>query len=526
MTPISDDTEIYKDELIDFSVESFLNGKPKNTSDSDQLSRCKAGANQSGSCLPQNECQRSAAERNQFMVNKSCDENKAKNSKDCKAKKNRSRERKDGESRVCDGSQSSSKRISKPPRSNTNMFEGQFEDSNNRLRRLENVSSNRPQSRKNQPPTSFIPNDSYDYDDYQPDYYTEAEESPNRRQNGCNPQQPQQNCNTQQQQHQQNYNTQRQQQFCGQTKVEYQTNVCNMPISDAVREATPSTSDIQKAEENLARIEMQRLSLLQCIEQHQRALVEKTQQLLKNEQEQIKLRSEYEKRKMTEFQKQMNAQIQMRSQSSKSCLQANGLKKSDKKCVQPKTSCQQAANCQPKRKKLIYQPPSPSTSTECSIEIDEVNGKQQQKQQQCTQIQGKPKKRIPYVPPSETDDSCFSEIFGDSQTIDTSTSTNRTGYENQCNCQPDISKLADRMPQCDNRKPKNSNGYKNKRNAKKAEKTRRRNFTNEYYYLTPQEGIDNSQAQSSNCGDCNMSSRSLLEESKNSSSKRCSNQRP
>lgn len=510
---MSDDAGIYDGELIDLSIESFISENPEITSDSDHLSRCKAGANQSGTCLPQNECQRSSADHNQSTTNKSCDENKTnafKNSEENKAKRNRSKNRKNGEGRAFNGSQFLSKSTSKPLRSNLNMSEGNCEDGNSRPRRSENASSDRPRSRKNQPPSPPTPDDSYDYDDYQPEYYMDADESFNWEQNNCNAQQKQQ-------QQQQNHNTQ---QFCGQNEDEYQMDACDISTTDVEQRATSSTGDIRQVEENLVRIETQRLSLLQNIEQHQRALVEKTQQLLKNEQEQIKLRSEYEKRKMAEFQKQMDARMPASSQHPKLCPQANGPKKPDKD--QPKKSGRPVANSQSKRKRLMYQPPSPSSSTEGSISVDEVNEEQRQ-QQQHAQKQGKPKKRIPYVPPSETDDSCFSEDFDNSQTPDTNAPTNRSGNENQCDCQPDISNMANTMSQSDNRKPKINNGSKDKRNMKKDEKTRRQNFTNEYYYLTPQEGMDDSQAQSSNCGDCKLSSRSLPDESKNNGPKRCQN---
>lgn len=519
---MSDDAGIYDGELIDLSVESFVSEKPESTSDSDQLSRCKAGANQSGTCLPQNECQRSSAERNQSTTKRSYDENKTnsfKNREENKAKSTRSRERKNSD--IYDGSQLSSKRISKLPRFNTNISKENCEDGNSRTRRSENASSDRPQSRKNQPPAPPIPDDSYDYDDYQPEYYMDADESSNWQQNNYNAQQQeQQNFNAQQQQ-QQNHNTQ---QCYDQNQDEYQMNARDISTSDVAQRATSFTGDdIWQAKEDLVRIENQRLCLLQCIEEHQRALVEKTQQLLKNEQEQIKLRSEYEKRKMAEFQKQMNARMPgAPSQCAKLYPQANGMKKPDKKGDQPKTSGRQVSNSHLKRKRLMYQPPSLSSSTESSISVDEVNGEQRQ-QQQYAQRQEKSKKRISYVPPSETDDSCFSEDFDDSQTPDTNASMNPSCNENQRDCQPDISTMANRMCQNDNRKSKNNNGTKNKQTMKKAEKTRRQNFTNEFYYLTPQENMDDSQVQSSNCDDCKLSSRSLPNESNNNGLKRCKN---
>lgn len=66
--------------------------------------------------------------------------------------------------------------------------------------------------------------------------------------------------------------------------------------------------DEMQTDNILARVEMQRLRSLQCIERHQRALVLEIQQLLKNEQDQYQLRIEIGKQKLAESRRRADTQ--------------------------------------------------------------------------------------------------------------------------------------------------------------------------------------------------------------------------
>lgn len=67
------------------------------------------------------------------------------------------------------------------------------------------------------------------------------------------------------------------------------------------RQEDRQLTNMRRTEDELARVKIQRLHLLRCIEHHQRALTSETQQLLKNQQKQQRLRRENEIERLEEF---------------------------------------------------------------------------------------------------------------------------------------------------------------------------------------------------------------------------------
>lgn len=244
------------------------------------------------------------------------------------------------------------------------------------------------------------------------------------------------------------------------------------------------------------RSEVQRLNLLRQIELHQRALVLKTQELLKNEQEQLRQRINNEKLKMSESQSRKDGCMDIPCSSSQQDPEAD-----QEQCQTPQlysqsrqtqwesplaTSTPLQTSCnQPQRKKLIYRPPTPLT--DCSISGEDSIDDQLQ---EPTGAAGGPKTRIPYVPTSQTD-SCTSDEFEDNRTASdiSASGCNRPANDPlqptySCNCTPSYPKImpsdvkapnaAVPCPQSNAKYPKNE------------ERRRLCEFTTEYYYITPQ----------------------------------------
>lgn len=157
-----------------------------------------------------------------------------------------------------------------------------------------------------------------------------------------------------------------------------------------------------QSESEMEKVEMQRLNLLRRIELHQRALVLETQELLKNEQEQLRQRIQNEKLKMLESPSRYvnNHYGKPEPQYQKPRQQQSGNQSRQTQWEPP------ACISQPQQKRLLNRPPTPIT--DCSLSGDDSIEEQLQQDY-------KPKKRMPYVLSSQTD-SCTSDEFDGSQT--------------------------------------------------------------------------------------------------------------
>lgn len=229
------------------------------------------------------------------------------------------------------------------------------------------------------------------------------------------------------------------------------------------RQTEREITNIRRTEDELARVKIQRLHLLKCIEHHQRALATETRQLLKNQCKQRRLREDDENEKLEEMQKLMDYQYSQRKPDHRYKVQKQNEPVSFI-CEQNKSTPKMCNRNRPTKKELLITPKKLHQSehihqpteklAEYLTNMDESsddNKRQFVSSIPCEimnwKMPARPKGRKTFVSPPRLD-SVSVNLFDDYQEHPDSTSTNcirgRAGVDTipalppqqriQCNC--------------------------------------------------------------------------------------------
>lgn len=212
-------------------------------------------------------------------------------------------------------------------------------------------------------------------------------------------------------------------------------------------------TNMRRTEDELARVKIQRLHLLRCIEHHQRALTEETQQLLKNQQKQQRLRRDNENERLEEIRWLMCSQCsQQENDTTQQERQGEMRGQHDSVSFDSaynESTPQSYSRNKPAQEKFLIDSRKPQQP----VNSANKNSNKQQLRHVHRHTAARPKVSKPYVSPPQSD-SVSINTFDDCLTSATFTSTSTNGirgragvddisslppqHKIQCNCVIDV----------------------------------------------------------------------------------------